>query len=343
MSRILLCRTDALGDLLLTLPVARSLKESNPQHELSMLSARYAAPLLDNEPYLKEVLTLSGRTPAGIPEFRKLVGDLEERNFDAVIHLYPRPSLALATQLAGIPQRIGTAFRWYSPLFNKRVKLHRRQSGKHELDLNYELAEAFQSELPRFEPELTVDESQLNRARLLLREIGLSERLFVIVHPLSAGSAPNWSLARYVELVEVLQAAGVPVVLTGSAAEAERISSVVRAEWRGVHNLAGRTDLPTLVAMIKLARAVICGSTGPIHIATALRTLAVGIYPPQQEISPVRWGPRGGSAKLFQPPPEARTKGDSAMDRISVPEVAEYLLSELGSESLLRRTENHDS
>ncbi|MFH2056837.1 MAG: hypothetical protein ABIJ61_12835, partial [bacterium] len=200
MKRILLCRTDALGDLLLTLPVARSLKEADPAIAISMLVARYAAPLLENEHYLHEVITLSGRNVSGFAEFRSLMEDLKQRRFEAVLHFYPRGALALATQLSAIPVRVGSAYRWYSFLFSHRAKVHRRNSGKHEWELNYDLAEAFHPDLPRHEPSLQVSESQRTAARRLLDQQGLSAGSFVIVHPLSAGSAPNWNLAYYSEL-----------------------------------------------------------------------------------------------------------------------------------------------
>ena len=336
MKRVLLCRTDALGDLLLTLPVARSLHEADPDCEISMLVARYAAPLLENEPYINEVIGISGRTPAGTSEFRDLVERLRQREFAAMLCFYPRPSLALAGKLAGIPVRIGTKYRWYSPLFSKRAAIHRRQSGKHELDLNYDLAEAYLADLPRYEPELNVGESQRIAARGVLEQRGLIEKKFVIVHPLSAGSAPNWSLSNYLALAELLIAAKVSVVLTGTKSEAVTINEYLQEEIAGIHNLAGCTDLSTLVGLIKLAGAVVCGSTGPIHIATAVRTAAIGIYPPQREISPARWGPRGGPCKLFLPPTgtEGRAHAD-LMQTIEPQQVADYLLSELSSGGLL--------
>ncbi len=336
MKRVLLCRTDALGDLLLTLPVARSLKEAEPDCQITLLVASYTAPLLENEPYIDEVISISGRTPAGAGEFRDLVERLRERDFTAMLCFYPRPSLALAGQLAGVPARIGTKYRWYSPLFSRRAAIHRRQSGKHELELNYELAETYLADLPRYEPELTVGESQRIAARGLLEQQGLIEKKFVIVHPLSAGSAPNWSLSSYFALAELLISAGVQVVLTGTESEAARITEIMPENSTGIHNLAGRTDLPILVGLINLAGAVVCGSTGPIHIATAVRTTAIGIYPPQREISPVRWGPRGGVCKLFLPSAGDQGRTDAElMQTIEPRQVADYLLSELSSGGLL--------
>jgi ADP-heptose:LPS heptosyltransferase len=196
--------------------------------------------------------------------------------------------------------------------------------------LNYELLEAVFPALERHEPRLTVTREQLELAARTLHEIDRPSSGYVIVHPLSAGSAPNWSLSRYLDLADRLAAAGHIILLTGSAVEAKMIDSAQRSRSRLHASLAGKTDLPTYVGLVKSARAVITGSTGPIHIATAVQTPAVGIYPPQQAISPARWGPRGGPNKLFTPCVKevGQDQGDP-MDRISVDEVAEYLLAKL--------------
>jgi ADP-heptose:LPS heptosyltransferase len=77
---------------------------------------------------------------------------------------------------------------------------------------------------------------------------------------------------------------------------------------------------------------LITGSTGPIHIATAVRTFAVGLYPPQSALSPTRWGPRGGANKLFVPS-VYNVDGDDAdcLEQVTVSDVAAYVLSKIES------------
>jgi len=335
--RILLSRTDAIGDLILTLPVARSIKGLHPDFHVTMLVSEYTEPLLETEKYIDGVIAIPSRELGNYVEVRELADLMKTASFDAVIFFYPRFSLVLAARMAKIPIRIGTGYRIYSLLLNRRVKQHRKQSDQHELDLNYELADSFLPGLPRHEPRLNVSDLEIDSANRLLSENGIAATdPFVIVHPLSRGSAPNWRPERYVSLIRQLAASGVPVVVTGAAHERQQLDNILSGSSKGVINLAGATDLHQLKGLIKTARLTVSSSTGPIHIATAVGTFAVGIYPPQRALSPVRWGPRGGANKLFVPAVTSN-KGpiDELMSTIKVEDVLSFILAKLETGSRL--------
>ena len=339
MKRILLSRTDAIGDLILTLPVARSIKEAYPDYHITMLVSEYTEQLLEGEEYIDGVMTIPGRELGNYVEVKEVSHLLKVGDFDAVVFFYPRFSLALAAWMAHIGRRIGTGYRSYSLLLNERVKLHRKDSGKHELDLNYDLAKSTFPGLPRHEPKIAVLETETLSAQALLAKhsVDLGEP-YVIVHPLSHGSSSNWSLENYLSLVRELASAGVTVLITGSQQECRRLGSFFTGSPSGVVNVAGETDLRQLKGLIKAAAMVVTSSTGPIHIATAVGTFAVGIYPPVAALSPVRWGPRGGANKLFVPevtPNEGQT--GSSMDGIRVENVLAFILSKLQADIRLRK------
>ncbi|TFH64580.1 MAG: lipopolysaccharide heptosyltransferase family protein, partial [Candidatus Zixiibacteriota bacterium] len=250
MKRILLSRTDAIGDLILTLPVARSIKEAYSDYHITMLVSEYTEQLLEGEEYIDGVMTIPGRELGSYVEVRELSHLLQAGNFDVVVFFYPRFSLALAARMAHITRRIGTGYRSYSLLLNERVKLHRKHSGKHELDLNYDLVESTFPGLPRHEPHLTVLEPEICSAQALLAGNGVDPgEPFVIVHPFSRGSSPNWRPEHYASLVQELAASSVPVLITGSQQERLRFGSLF-ADSPGVINVAGETDLRQLKGLI---------------------------------------------------------------------------------------------
>jgi ADP-heptose:LPS heptosyltransferase len=338
MKRVLLCRTDAVGDVILTLPVARSLKTAHPDMQITLLAAKYAAPLLAGENYLDNVVAIPGRSLDNLDEVNALARDLKRMNFDAAVLFYPRLSLALAMYLAKIPIRIGTSRRAYSILFNRRIKLRRRDSGKHELDLNYDLIEQEFGVLKRMEPLLAVLPDESKSSDRLLAQSGISERdSFVLIHPLSHGSAPNWPIERYAELAIRLIAKGHRIVITGSLLESDDVAAHFGRLGEGIVNLAGRTDLPQLKGIIKRAQLIISGSTGPIHMAGAVGTFAVGIYPPESTLSPVRWGPRGSANKLFVPSvDDSKSSIRDRMASIAVGPVVEFIISRLSADTKSR-------
>ncbi len=112
---ILVARTDKIGDLLLSLPVFQTLKAAFPQARLTALVSPYAKEIVQNHPSVDAVELLEPQEGLW-----KLAGRFKTLAPDIFISLYPRPQQVMAAWLAGIPTRIGTAYRWYSFLFNEK-------------------------------------------------------------------------------------------------------------------------------------------------------------------------------------------------------------------------------
>src|SRR2546429_6711768 len=116
---ILLVRPDGIGDEILSLPVATALRRAMPGARLSFLSSAYAAPVLAHHPDLDEVLTVTGQERLGE------VVRLFKQNVDAATFLKPFRRLVAAAWLARVAVRVGTGYRWYSFLLNRRGLRHR--------------------------------------------------------------------------------------------------------------------------------------------------------------------------------------------------------------------------
>src|SRR5580765_494799 len=101
MDRILVVRTDRLGDVLLTTPVSTALRQAFPKAKITWLVRSYAAPLLENNPDVDSMIIDRGGSTG------ELVAQLKKEHFDAAIVAYPRWRIAWALWRAGIPVRIG--------------------------------------------------------------------------------------------------------------------------------------------------------------------------------------------------------------------------------------------
>lgn len=121
-------------------------------------------------------------------------------------------------------------------------------------------------------------------------------RPYVVVHP--GADAPTRALPAHlaVESVRALDAAGFDVVVTGSAGEARR-NSVVAASADHAVDLSGHLDVAGLAAVIAGARAVVCGNTGPGHLAAAVGTPVVSVFAPV--VPARRWAPYGPAVAVL--------------------------------------------
>jgi len=283
--RVLISRTDRIGDVILSLPVASCLKRH--RFEVFYLVRSYTAPLLLYHPDIHGSLIIDGEC------LKSLVNHLKQFKFDAVIALYPTPFLAFTFYLSKIPIRIGTAYRYYSLLFNKRVFIHRKKCEKHEVFYNLEMVEPLGVEPLYSPPVLYLTDDEKKWGIEVLSDI---KRPLVAIHPGSGGSADNWSYNHYELLTRLLINEGYGIVITGKKGETETFQLL---SSENILDLRDRTSLRELMAVIYASDLFVSASTGPMHIASALGIPTVSLFSSRAPINPKRWGPLHKKAKII--------------------------------------------
>ena len=221
----------------------------------------------------------------------KLSSELQELNFDAAILFYPRPELAFALLKAKIPLRIGTGYRWYSFLLNRRIYEHRKDCRKHESEYNLSLLESLMPdkitqphyEFKQWTPEPWWDDFQTE----------LKSKDYVILHSGCGASAPNLNEEQYKLIIRLLlEKTDWTVLLTGVSGE-ENVVNALAADFpeERVKKTVGRFSLAELFTVIRNASLLITSSTGPLHLANAAGTPLLGFFCPAKPHTPTRWGP----------------------------------------------------
>jgi ADP-heptose:LPS heptosyltransferase len=293
---ILLVRTDRIGDVILSLPAAALLKDLYPGCRITFLAREYTAPLIALS---KPVDAVINDDP--ILNARGLAKILKAHDFDLAVLLHPTGRLAWALRLAGIPVRIGTAYRSYSLLFNRRVKQHRKFSLKHELEHNLELVRSglglASGDGKEYLPELVIAPDLKERVTRKLSGIIDTNQPFMVIHPGSGGSARDWPLKCFAELADriinsKLQIQNLNVAVTLGPGE-EHIKEKLQSHLKTQPAWVSGLSLPELAAFLSQAELMAANSTGPLHIATAAGTKVIGLYCPMIPCHPKRWGPYG--------------------------------------------------
>lgn len=301
---VLLVRTDRLGDMLLTLPMVHALKVAYPACRVTVLASEANIEAARHHPEVDGVeLDAVEAKGSGLRGVRRLAAQLRGLGCDAAVMVHPTPRLALAVCLAGVPIRIGTAYRVYSFLFNRRIHEHRsRPPWKHEAVHNLNLLRPLGVSATEVSPvrwQVSAEEAaDIDR---LLQDAGVCETKLVVIHPGNAGSALNWSASQYGELARRLAADGVRVLLTGSAGEAGLTARVAAAAGPGAIDLAGKLTLAQLAALLSRCRLYVGSSTGPTHLAAAVGTPVLALYSPLRSNAPARWAPLGRQVAVLQP------------------------------------------
>ena len=300
---ILLSRTDSIGDVMLTLPMAGILKQHFPGVRITFLGRSYTAPVLHCCQHVDAVITLEELAEEGA---ETAVEKLRELKADTLVHVFPHPDVAAWGKKAGIPHRIGTSHRiWHWTTCNERVSFSRRKSDLHEAQLNIKLLSPLGiTDIPSVDILAKAYGFRTSAPDPVVNEYLRPDRLNVILHPGSRGSAVEWGLSNFAALIRLMDPSVHHCIVTGTGSEQNDYEPHLPLELEHVSDAGGKLSLQHLVSLIGGAQALVAASTGPLHIAAAAGTRAIGLYSSRRPIHPGRWAPIGRDAHALVNDPE---------------------------------------
>lgn len=294
--KIIISRTDSIGDVCLTLPICKALKDNFPGVQIVFLGKTYTKAVIDACPYVDEFLNFSDIEPQGALQVKVIFQQIQA---DAIIHVFPNKQVAQWAKEAAIPVRIGTShrmFHWFT--CNYRPNFTRKNSNLHEAQLNFELLQPFGLQVPEFE---TIKTWALLHPTCAVPEV--VEKLFlpkkkVILHCKSQGSAVEWGIDNFMKLAIELAKNDIQVFFTGTAAEGELFSKQI-PKHPLILDVSGQLSLDELIAFIARCDTLVAASTGPLHLAGLLNTKAIGLFSPRKPIHPGRWRALGEKSEAL--------------------------------------------
>ncbi len=339
--RVLLSRTDRIGDFILTLPVLEAMKR-HIGIDFAVLCRESVAPLLEGNPHCGRAIPIrQGDSP------QRTLRAIREGQFDCLLVLVNDPTIRkLLPELRHIPNRIGplsklqTLLHYTHPILQKRSK-----SIKNEAEYNMDMLRLFDRKTDwKIRPKLYLNEAEIKETRCRFSAPFRSPKPKIVLHAGMGGSALNWPEFRYQKLIERLVELDNVVILTGAGREERKANERFIGSLNGrfkdrAFNLAEQVNLRQLAALISQSDLFIGPSTGPTHIANAVGTPIVAFYPPVTVQSSVRWGPYLADAALFVPDVPCgrkyRCAGEACgfyccMERISVETVLQKVMEIIG-------------
>ena len=297
--KIVISRTDSIGDVALTLPLAGILKEKYPNATIIFLGNTYTKPIINCCSKVDEIWEWAELLKM---EDKARLNWLKAQNIDVFIHVFPRRELARLAQKAKIKYRIGTSHRLYHLLTtNCKVDFTRKKSNLHEALLNTKLLKHFKlnknyslkelSNYAHFEQIPALPQSY----QLLLKQ----DKKNLIFHPKSQGSALEWGVDNFIELAKQLDSEKYNIFFTGTETESTFFRDKL-PEQDNVFDLTGKMSLDELIAFISKADLLLACSTGPLHIAGLCNIKTIGLFTPQRPLHFGRWQPLGNQVKIIE-------------------------------------------
>ena len=287
--RILIIKPSAIGDIVHALPAAARLRRLWPQAHLSWLATPACAGLLEGHPMIDQVILFDRRGMArwwrswrSASAVRALSRRLKEGRFDLVVDLQGLFRSGYLAFKTGAPVRVGLASaREGAGLFYTHA-IDDSPADRHAIDRCLDVTRALGCPDGPVEFVFGVNDADRSAAAEMVKGIGR----FAALLPGTNWSTKRWPAAHFAELARLLrERLGLQSVVAGGGDAAELAGLIP-----GAVNLAGRTTLNQLTALLERADLVVANDSGPMHIASALGRPLVALFGPTH---PVRTGPYG--------------------------------------------------
>jgi heptosyltransferase I len=294
-SRFLIVRLGALGDIVHAIPVAAALRRAYPTARIDWLVSGRHREILDLVPVIDRRLVINDRGDAsGGTSLVSAVRELRRARYDVAIDLQGLMKSALLARSSGAPRVIGfsasytresLARLFYTDAYDPgRGGLYDPRETRHVVEINLGLLQTLGLAASR--AEFPIDHVDSDAARRVGQQTG---GRYALLNPGAAWPNKRWPPSRLAAVASALHARHglMSVVLWGPGEEA-LAQEVVAGAVAGAAVVSPKTTIADLVALARGATLMVSGDTGPTHIAAALGTPLVGIYGPTR---PARNGP----------------------------------------------------
>ena len=298
--RILIVRTDRLGDIILSTPVIKNLRLAFPKAHLAFMCRPYTASVLEHNPYLNELIVYDkDNKHKSLLASLKFAFYLRKKKFDWAVILHPTNRVHIVTFLAGIPIRVGWD-RKYSFLLTKKIRHNKQQGLKHELEYTLDILKPLGIPVKSKEIYFPITETAHKRVVNLLKEEGLEDAdKIIIIHPSASCPSKRWPQGNFCKLIELLkQKINAKIIIITSEDEKKFAAKII--ESQDVIDLRGRLDVLEIGVLLKHSTLFISNDSGPVHIAAILGVPVISIFGRSDAgLSPTRWKPLNKDSFYF--------------------------------------------
>ncbi|MFH1395571.1 MAG: lipopolysaccharide heptosyltransferase II [Candidatus Omnitrophota bacterium] len=288
--RILIFELNWLGDILFSFPFIKAVREAFPNAYIACAVVPRYAELLKNNTCVDEIYELSDDN--GVLSFwekLKFIFLLRKEKFDTCFLMKPSKNKTLIAACAGIKRRIG--FKGKKSFLTEEVNLPEKEMHKTAQILF--LAKTIGIESADEKYEYCVNAEDLKRVNKLINVNAEDKHVLIAINPGGNWNAKRWPAENFVLLAKKIlsQFNNIGIVITG--AKKDRMFTEKMTDEIGdkrCFNLAGLTNLSELAALFSKCDLVVSSDSGPLHLASAVGTVTIGIFgPTSHEIT----GPMG--------------------------------------------------
>lgn len=298
---LFILRRGGMGDLIVSSPIIEVLAKHFPESEITCLVNPQFAPILKNNPYVKDCISFE--PTVGL---LKQVKTLKKGKYDLAIAPWTTSEEAHLTYLSGIPLRVGQGGRiLYSHFFTHKVNVRSTHGDRksHWVDCQLDYVRSLGLDAEPIKPRIWLSDEEKETAWKSLSQHGITKNDTLCGLHIGKGMELNlqkWPIDKFISLGNLLAGKiGFKLVLTGGVSEIELVRTLEKAIKFPVINMAGKTDLRLLSGIISQMSVFICPDSGPVHISAAVGTPTISIFALNCEVAE-RWHPYGVPYRIIR-------------------------------------------
>lgn len=294
---ILVIRLDRIGDMVMTTPIFRAMKEKWPDVQITVLTNPVSKNVVINNPFIDCILVYDRENKnKSLCSRLFFLKDVRKRGFDLVVDPYLDYELntAIITCFVGSRYRLGFEFAGRGIFYN--IRYHSNvfpvfADKKHMIDHYLDLVTCLGIETKKRQPEVFLSTEEREKAFRLLEKDGVNpDNRVVGIHPGGNYESQRWPIERFAAISDYLIASyGMKVILFGGRDERHLISEF-RDRAVKTPIILDKLNLREFMSVLSNCSLFLCNNSGPLHIATALNIPTVSTMGPTV---PFHWWPCG--------------------------------------------------
>ncbi len=293
--KILIIRLDNIGDILVTTPSIRALREKFKEARIDILVKSYTKDLVKNNPYIDNVIVFDSPwlhrkaklNPFGSLKFflkNELIKRLRSEKYDLALEFHTDPRNILLMFLIKARYRLGHAVRGLGFLLTHAVPY---KENAHIVDKHAAIVECLGCSVKDKKTDLFID---AGTAIKMKKAAGKTGNKIICLNPGTGRLNKYWFNERWAKLADYLvERYDLDIAFTGDKNDLKDIDEIMgfMKNRKRCNVFAGKLSLLETSALIKNSRLMVSTDSGPLHLAKAVGTPVVGLYGP---VNPVEWG-----------------------------------------------------
>ncbi len=270
---ILVLQTAFLGDVILSTPLIRSLKQLFPDSNLDILMIPETGIIVRENPYVKEIISFHKKQLfKKIVSFISLIFKIRQKKYDLAVSIQSSLTSSFLLLFGGVPERLGFTRQKFLTLSVPHTK------GLHKIQKILRLLEPLTNEKFELQTEIFWTEEEERKSNQILEKYNNQYQHIIGIAPGSIWNTKRWIKEYYVELIELLEKENIKILLIGGKDDYELCNQI--KNYSNATNVAGSLTILESTALVDKLDLLITNDSAPLHIANAVRTDVIAIFGP---------------------------------------------------------------